>query len=61
MALRQTEQEQAEFATALQSIADQGPMSQAEIDSLSMLEGPDLSRFREVFRALPACGSTSRR
>jgi HEAT repeat protein len=51
---RQTEEEQADFARALQSVADQGPMPQAEIDALSMLEGADLKRFREVFAGLPA-------
>jgi HEAT repeat protein len=51
---RQTEEEQADFVRALQSVADQGPLSQAEIDALSMLEGPDLGRFREVWSGLPA-------
>lgn len=51
---RQTEQEQAEFAQALQSVADQGPLTQAELDALSVLEGGDLDRFRDVFRGLPA-------
>src|SRR5437588_12152015 len=51
---RQTEEEQADFARALQSIADQGPLPQGELDVLSMLEGPDLDRFRGVFAGLPA-------
>jgi len=51
---RQTDQEQADFIRALQSIAEQGPLSQAELDSLSVLEGSDLERFREVFNPLPA-------
>src|SRR5579859_2462948 len=51
---RQTEQEQADFAQALQSVADQGPLSQAELDALSVLEGGDLNRFQSVFSALPA-------
>src|SRR5690349_11225962 len=51
---RQTEEEQAEFARALQSVADQGPLPQAELDALSMLEGADLGRFKEVFGKLPA-------
>jgi HEAT repeat protein len=51
---RQTDQEQADFVRALQSVADQGPLPQAELDALSMLEGNDLSRFAEVFGALPA-------
>ncbi|HEV7664186.1 MAG TPA: hypothetical protein VGQ62_11670, partial [Chloroflexota bacterium] len=54
MPLRQTEEEQAEFAKALASIAEQGPMSQGEIDMLSVLDGDDLRRFREVFEKLPA-------
>jgi HEAT repeat protein len=51
---RQTDEEQAEFARALQSVAEQGPMSQAEVDALSMLEGADLTRFQEVWTGLPA-------
>jgi HEAT repeat protein len=51
---RQTEAEQADFARALVSIADEGPLPQAEIDALSVLEGSDLARFREVFSRLPA-------
>jgi HEAT repeat protein len=51
---RQTDQEQADFVRALQSVADQGPLQQAELDALSVLEGGDLERFREVFVALPA-------
>src|SRR5689334_7892272 len=51
---RQTEEEQADFGRALEAVADQGPLQQAELDSLSMLEGPDLTRFQEVFRTLPA-------
>jgi HEAT repeat protein len=51
---RQTEEEQADFARALQAVADQGPLHQAELDSLSMLEGSDLERFRDVFVTLPA-------
>ena len=51
---RQTEEEQADFSRALQSIADQGPLPQPELDALSMLEGGDLDRFREVWAELPA-------
>lgn len=51
---RQTDQEQADFVTALRSVAEQGPIPQAELDALSVLEGGDLDRFREVFEALPA-------
>ncbi|MBV8718928.1 MAG: HEAT repeat domain-containing protein [Chloroflexi bacterium] len=51
---RQTDEEQADFVSALRSVADQGPIPQAELDALSVLEGGDLQRFREVFDALPA-------
>jgi HEAT repeat protein len=51
---RQTDEEQADFARALQSVADQGPLPQAELDSLSMLEGGDLNRFGDAFSGLPA-------
>ncbi len=51
---RQTEEEQADFLSALRSVSAEAPMPQAEVDSLSMLEGPDLDRFREVWRELPA-------
>src|SRR6266567_1384735 len=54
MPFRQTDEEQADFARALTSVADQGPLPQAEVDTLSMLEGADLARFREVWSALPA-------
>jgi len=51
---RHTDQEQADFDRALQSVADQGPLPQAELDSLSMLEGDDLRRFKDAFDPLPA-------
>src|SRR5215471_4360145 len=51
---RQTDQEQADFDRALQSVTDQGPLPQAELDSLSMLEGDDLRRFGAAFEQLPA-------
>jgi HEAT repeat protein len=51
---RHTEEEQADFARALQSVADQGTLPQAELDALSVLEGGDLDRFRDVFAGLPA-------
>jgi HEAT repeat protein len=51
---RQTEEQQADFAHALELIADQEPLPQAEVDALSVLEGDDLARFREVWSALPA-------
>jgi HEAT repeat protein len=50
---RQTEEEQADFRKALASIAEQGPLPQAEVDALSMLEDDDLARFREVWQQLP--------
>jgi HEAT repeat protein len=51
---RHTEEEQEEFARALVSIAEQGPLSQPAIDTLSVLDGADLDRFREVWAPLPA-------
>jgi HEAT repeat protein len=51
---RHTEEEQAEFAHALQLIAEQEPLPQAEVDTLSVLEGDDLARYREVWSVLPA-------
>jgi HEAT repeat protein len=51
---RHTEEEQADFARALQAVAEQGPLPQAELDSLSVLEGEDLERFREAWSKLPA-------
>ncbi len=54
MPLRHTDEERADFANALRSVAEEGPLPQAELDSLSMLEGGDLASFREVFRGLSA-------
>src|SRR5690242_15439581 len=51
---RQTEEEQADFASALRLIADEEPLPQAEVDTLSMLEGPDLASFRDVWSGLSA-------
>src|SRR3981081_3407178 len=51
---RHTEEEQADFAKALVNIAEQGALSPPEVDTLSVLDGADLDRFREVFAALPA-------
>src|SRR5258708_34652838 len=51
---RQTEEEQADFAHALQLIAEQEPLPQAAADALSVLEGDDLTRFRAGRSALPA-------
>jgi HEAT repeat protein len=51
---RQTEEEQADFARALQSVADQSTLPQAELDALSVLEGGDLDRFHQAFSTLPA-------
>ncbi len=54
MALRQTEEEQAVFDHALELVAEQGPMSEEEVNSLSVLEGADLARFHDVWSKLPA-------
>src|SRR6266851_1267137 len=54
MALRQTEEEQAVFEHALELVAEQGPLSEAEVNSLSVLEGADLARFHDVWSKLPA-------
>jgi len=54
MALRQTEEEQAVFDHALELVAEQGPLSEAEVNSLSALEGADLARFHDVWSMLPA-------
>jgi HEAT repeat protein len=51
---RHTDEEQAIFARALQLVAEQGILPQDELDTLSVLEGPDLERFREVWQPLPA-------
>jgi HEAT repeat protein len=51
---RQTEQERADFDRAIRSVAEQGPLPQAELDALSMLEGGDLARFAEAWAGLPA-------
>src|SRR5260370_21967925 len=54
MALRQTEEEQAVFDHALELVAEQGPLSEAEVNSLSALEGADLARVHDVWAKLPA-------
>src|SRR6266852_758620 len=51
---RHNDEQQADFVRALQAVAQQEPLPQAELDSLSMLEGDDLERFREVWIGLPA-------
>ena len=51
---RHTEEEQADFARALQLVADEDPLPTPELDSLSMLEGVDFDRFRDVWSTLPA-------
>src|ERR1051326_4868460 len=51
---RQTDEEQADFVRALEAVAQQGPLPQAQLDALSMLEGGDLTRFQAVFAELPA-------
>ncbi|HEY1295025.1 MAG TPA: HEAT repeat domain-containing protein [Chloroflexota bacterium] len=50
---RQTDQEQADFEHALAAVAEQAALPQAELDSLSMLEGADLGRFQATFQKLP--------
>src|SRR5438046_354827 len=54
MPLRQTEEQQADFARALQAVAEQAPLPQAELDALSVLEGDDLGRFHDVWSKLAA-------
>jgi HEAT repeat protein len=54
MALRHSEEEQAAFNHALDLIAEQEPLPTEEVDTLSMLEGDDLARVREVWAKLPA-------
>jgi hypothetical protein len=54
MALRQTEEEQAEFANALRLVAEEEPLPEVEVAALSVLEADDLARFREVWDQLPA-------
>jgi HEAT repeat protein len=51
---RLTDEQQADFARALQLVAEQEPLPQAQLDALSTLDGADLSRFREVWAGLPA-------
>lgn len=51
---RQTEEQRADFANALRSVSEEGSMPAAEVDTLSMLEGDDLSSFRDVWRGLSA-------
>jgi HEAT repeat protein len=50
---RQSDEERADFANALRLVADEGPLPQAEVDALSMLEGDDLATFRDVWHRLP--------
>jgi HEAT repeat protein len=54
MPLRQTEEQLAEFANALRLIAEEEPLPEPEVASLSVLEAEDLDRFREVWAKLPA-------
>jgi HEAT repeat protein len=51
---RHTEEEQADFARALQLVADEGALPTPELDSLSMLEGADLDRFFDAWSTLSA-------
>jgi HEAT repeat protein len=47
MTLRQTDEEQAEFERALHAVAAEEPIPRSELETLSMLEGRDLGRFRQ--------------
>jgi HEAT repeat protein len=51
---RRTDEEQADFERALGSVADEGQLSTAELDALSVLEGGDLDAFRRVWDGLSA-------
>jgi HEAT repeat protein len=51
---RHTDVERADFQRALSSVAEEGPLSTAELDALSLLEGADLGAFEEVWRGLSA-------
>ena len=51
---KRTDEQQADFERALQSVADESPLSLAEVDALSVLEGAELSAFERVWRQLPA-------
>jgi HEAT repeat protein len=51
---RHTEEEQADFARALQLVADEGALPTPELDSLSMLEGADFNRFLDAWSTLSA-------
>jgi HEAT repeat protein len=54
MSLPRTEEEQALFDHTLELVAEQGPLSTEEVDTLSMLEGADLARFHAEWAKLPA-------
>jgi HEAT repeat protein len=51
---RRSDEEQADFSRALSSVADEEPLSSAELDALSVLEGGDLEAFRHVWQRLSA-------
>jgi HEAT repeat protein len=51
---RRTDEEQEDFQLALRSVANEGPLSSAELDALSVLEGADLDTFRQVWQGLSA-------
>ena len=51
---RRTDEEQADFHRALDSLADEGPLTTAQLDALSVLEGGDLDAFRRVWEGLSA-------
>jgi HEAT repeat protein len=51
---RRTDEEQAEFERALGSVAEEEPLTTADLDALSVLEGGDLQAFRQVWDGLAA-------
>jgi len=51
---RRSEEERANFESALQSVAQESPIPQAELDELSVLEGADLDTFKQRWQTLSA-------
>ena len=51
---RRTDEEQADFQRALGSVAEEEPLTAADLDALSVLEGGDLQAFRQVWAGLSA-------
>ena len=49
-----TDEQQADFERALRSVADENPLSAADLDALSVLEGADFSAFEQVWGRLSA-------